>query len=213
MEIPQHKIDYVIAHINDRPRTKVAKDIGISMSALYRIVRLHGGVLRHDWAKSDPKNIELVRKYFPTMTGSEMQEQFGIRKGLAEKIAHRLGIKHTDDTMARIRQNFVSNINNNRYKIDFYKSSRKAQLKRKIDQYRVWEGKPQLTKFKLAATNRKTYAAKWYLIHRYGYIETTEPYTLMYDKNTQRANEKYYIDKYKLEFIEDESYNLLDNQE
>lgn len=42
MEILQEKIDYVIAHINDRPRTKVARHVGISMSSLYRIVREHG---------------------------------------------------------------------------------------------------------------------------------------------------------------------------
>lgn len=35
------------------------------------------------------------------------------------------------------------------------------------------------------------------------YIETTDAYTLMYDKGTHRMNEKYYTEKYGLKFIED----------
>ena len=210
--LTQEKIDYVIAHINDRPRTKVARHVGISMSSLYRIVREHGGELRYDLMRSNPENIELVKKYYPTMTGGEMQAKFGILKGSAEKIAHRLGIKHTDETMARIRQKFRNNITNNRYKIDYAKSSKKAQIKRRIDQFRVWEGKPQLTKFTIARTSAKVRRTKWYLIKRYAYIETTEPYTLMYDKDTHRINERYYIDKYKLKFIADENNDILEDE-
>lgn len=59
--LTQEKIDYVIAHINDRPRAKVARHVGISMSSLYRIVREHGGELRYDLMRSNPEYIELVK--------------------------------------------------------------------------------------------------------------------------------------------------------
>lgn len=72
-----------------------------------------------------------------------------------------------------------------------------------MEYYRKWEGKPQKTKLRLAETSYKVYKAKWNLIKRHGYIETTDAYTLMHDKDTQRMNEKYYTEKYGLKFIED----------
>ena len=42
-KITQAQVDYVLAHINDRPRRKVAEAAGICMSTMYRIVREHGG--------------------------------------------------------------------------------------------------------------------------------------------------------------------------
>lgn len=36
--ITQQQVDYIRAHANDRPRVKVARDAGVSVSTLYRIV-------------------------------------------------------------------------------------------------------------------------------------------------------------------------------
>lgn len=81
-----------------------------------------------------------------------------------------------------------------------------------MEYYRKREGKPQKTKLRLAETSYKVYKAKWNLIKRHGYIETTDAYTLMYDRNTHRMNEQYYAGKYKLRFIEDESNDILEHK-
>lgn len=202
-KLTQEKRDYIIAHINDRPRAAVARAAGVSLSAVYRIVHEQGGIMQYERTRRNPYHVELVRKYYPTMTGSEIQTRFGILKGRAEKIANELGIKHTPETQERIRQKFRDNLANNIHKIDFRELGRKTSIRYKMEYYRKWEGKPQKTKLRLAETSYKVYKAKWNLIKRHGYIETTDAYTLMYDKDTQRMNEKYYTEKYGLKFIED----------
>lgn len=209
MALTTEQRDYIVAHINDRPRTAVAKAAGISMTMLYRVVRMYGGEMAYERTRRNPQHVEIVKKYYPTMTGSEIEAKFGVLKGRAEKIAHELGIKHTNETQERIRRKIKDNITNNRHKIDFKKLGHKRSVRYKLEYYRVWEGKPQKTRLKLAKTSQKTYKAKYHLINRYGYIETTDAYTLMYDINTHRINEQYCAEKYKLRFIEDEEYRAI----
>ena len=46
--ITQQQADYIRAHANDRPRVKVARDAGVSVSTLYRIVHEAGGEMRYE---------------------------------------------------------------------------------------------------------------------------------------------------------------------
>lgn len=211
-QLTEEQKSYIVAHINDRPRTAVAKAAGVSMTMLYRVVRMYGGDMAYERTRRNPQHVEIVKKYYPTMTGSEIEAKFGILKGRAAKIANELGIKHTPETQERIRQKIQDNITNNRHKIDFKELGHKRSVRYKMEYYRKWEGKPQKTKLKLAKTSQKTYKAKYNLINRYGYIETTDAYTLMYDRNTHRMNEQYYAGKYKLRFIEDESNDILEHK-
>lgn len=201
--ITKEQRKYIVAHINDRPRTAVARAAGVSMSAMYRIVRECGGSMLYERTRRNPWHVELVKKYYPTMTGSEIETRFGILKGRAEKIANELGIKHTPETMERIRKKMDVVRREARANIDYKAAGRRHSVCYKMEYYRKWEGKPQKTKLRLAETSYKVYKAKWNLIKRHGYIETTDAYTLMYDKDTQRMNEKYYTEKYGLKFIED----------
>lgn len=206
MKILQEQLDYVLAHINDRPRTKVARDAGVSMTMLYRIVRENGGELRHELSVRDPKTIEIVRKHYPTMTASEIGAMYGMTKSRVNKIAREIGVCHNEETWKRIKEISYAKMKQSRYKIDWHAIAKKSLIKRRLDEYRVWEGKPQLTRLKLKSITKKSYKAKYYLIHNYGYIETDEPYTLMYDSDTRRLeheryNENYYSEKYKLKFI------------
>lgn len=202
-QLTEEQKSYIVEHINDRPRTAVAKTAGVSMTMLYRVVRMYGGDMAYERTRRNPQHVEIVKKYYPTMTGSEIEAKFGIQKNRADKIANELGIKHTPETQERIRQKIQDNITNNRHKIDFKELGHKRSVRYKMEYYRKWEGKPQKTKLRLAETSYKVYKAKWNLIKRHGYIETTDAYTLMYDKDTQRMNEKYYTEKYGLKFIED----------
>lgn len=203
-QITAEQKDYIVAHINDRPRTAVAKAAGVSMTMLYRLVRTHGGEMRHDLSRRNPQHVEIVKKYYPTMTGSEIEAKFGILKGRAEKIAKELGIKHTPETIERIRQEKKDRWKGLLNTLDRKAIARKLSIRYKMEYYRKWEGKPQKTKLRLRETSYRIYKAKRHLVTRYGYIETTDAYTLMYDKDTRRMNEQYYSDKYGLKFIEDE---------
>lgn len=204
--------NYIVAHINDRPRIAVARAAGVSLSAVYRIVHEQGGIMQYERTRRNPYHVELVRKYYPTMTGSEIEAKFGIKKNRADKIANELGIKHTPETQERIRKKMEVVRREARANIDYKAAGRRHSVCYKMEYYRKWEGKPQKTKLRLAETSYKVYQAKWNLIRRHGYIETTDAYTLMYDRNTHRMNEQYYAGKYKLRFIEDESNDILEHK-
>lgn len=209
MALTTEQRDYIVAHINDRPRTAVAKAAGISMTMLYRVVRMYGGEMAYERTRRNPQHVEIVKKYYPTMTGSKIEAKFGVLKGRAEKIAYQLGIKHTPETMERIRRKMEVVRREARANIDYKAAGRRHSVCYKMEYYRKWEGKPQKTKLRLAETSHRVYKAKWHLITRHGYIETTDAYTLMYDANTHRINEQYYAEKYKLKFIEDEEYRAI----
>lgn len=83
--ITKEQRKYIVAHINDRPRTAVARAAGVSLSAVYRIVHEQGGIMQYERTRRNPYHVELVKKYYPTMTGSEMQTKFGISKNFLKE--------------------------------------------------------------------------------------------------------------------------------
>lgn len=70
----------MLAHINDRPRRKVAESAGISMDTMYRLVRKHGGELRHDLSTKREGIEDTVRRYYPDMTAKEQTVWRMVRK-------------------------------------------------------------------------------------------------------------------------------------
>lgn len=139
-QLTEEQKSYIVEHINDRPRTAVAKTAGVSMTMLYRVVRMYGGDMAYERTRRNPQHVEIVKKYYPTMTGSEIEAKFSIRKKRAEKIAHELGIKHTPETQERIRQKIQDKITNNRHKIDFKELGHKRSVRYKMEYYRKWAG-------------------------------------------------------------------------
>lgn len=201
--ITQAQVDYVLAHINDRPRVRVAEAAGICMSTVYRIVRENGGELRHDLSTKRKGIEDTVRRYYPTMTAKEICAHFGYSKTRVIAWAKRLGVRHTQETEERIRQENIARLSEARVNIDYKAMGERWKRKRRMDELRVLSGMSQKTRFKLKSINSKAYKAKWYLEHRYGYFGVDgEAYTLFYDKETRRCrHEGYYSRKYGLRFV------------
>lgn len=200
---------YILAHLNDRPRTAVAQAAGVSVSAVYRLVREHGGEMLVDRSRRNPQWVAIVRKHYPTMAGHEIERRFGITANRANKIAQDLGIKHTPETVSRLQREASMRLKISRSKIDFKAKAAKWSARRRLDQFRVWEGKPQQTNFRFATMTQKAYKCKHYLIRTYGYLaDEGDPYTLLFDANTRRrpydgrktGTESYYTEKYHLKF-------------
>lgn len=63
-KITHEQMRYVIEHINDRPRTKVAEGAGISLSAVYRIARKHGGDMLYERARRSPRVVVIYKKWY-----------------------------------------------------------------------------------------------------------------------------------------------------
>ena len=218
--ITQKQVDYVLAHINDRPRTKVAEAAGLSICSVYRIVREHGGELRYDLSTRREGIEEAVRRYYPTMTAKEISARFGYSKTRVNTWAKRLGVRHTPETEQRIKTESMARLAEARAQMDYKAAHDKWRRKRRYDELRVMSGLRPLTKFRMKAIQRKAYKAKWTLCRRHGYMEAEgAPYLLLYDDTTRRSkNESYYIKKYGLKFeyygaeTEKDDNNLLEGQ-
>ena len=135
--LTQQQVDYIRAHANDRPRTKVARDAGVSMCTLYRIVREAGGEMRHDLSRRNREHWEIVRRCYPVMTTREIADKYGILYGRVNKIARELGVRHSPEVRERMRAENAERVRASRSKIDFAASAAKRKRKRRYDELKA----------------------------------------------------------------------------
>lgn len=197
---------YIIAHINDRPRTKVARDAGVSLNTINRIAHEVGGVMLYEWTRRNPELERIVRENYATMSGGEIGHKYGMRKALVNEIARELGLKHNAETIERLKRENIERLKANCAKCDQKAKTSKWKRKRRTDELRYLSGQPQQTRFKFATITHRAYQAKWSLCKRYGYYQCEgEPYTLLYDEATHRLSERreaHYTDKFRLQFCQ-----------
>lgn len=206
--ITQAQVDYVLAHINDRPRVKVAESAGISMGTMYQLVRKHGGELRHDLSTKREGIEETVRRYYPDMTAKEISEKFGYSKTRVTTWARRLGIRHSAKTEERIRQENIARLKEAQKHIDYKAMGEKWKRKRKVDELRVLSGLPQRTRFKFASLSTQGRQTVWRMVRKRNYFQVEgEPFTLYYDGETNRVpTEARLAKKYGLHFVAAENH-------
>lgn len=200
---PKEVEDYIVAHINNRPRTKVAKDCGVCMSTLYRIIRQHGGELRHDLSTKHENIEETIRKLWPTMTASEIAKATGISRSVVIRWKGRLGVKHSPETESRIKQQRDEKFRLAKLTMDRSKMAASWKHTRRMDEWRALGGMKQKTKFKIKVMPNKIYRVMWYLQKKYNYFFENDNSVVYFDSVTTRAkNEKYFIEKYGIRFEE-----------
>lgn len=203
-KIPKEIEAYVIAHINDRPRTKVAKDCGICISSLYSIVRKYNGELRYGLSRKHDNIEDIIRKMWPTMTAKEIAEKTGISKSVIIRWRKRLGVEHTPETMLRIsakRANILDAARNDKA----CQAKRTSTLKhvRRMEEIRFMSGMKQKTRLRIKVLPDKVYNALWNLEKKYNYFFETNAAVAYYDSLTNRnPNEAYYTKKYGIRFVE-----------
>lgn len=202
--IPEEARAYIAAHLDDRPRTTVARAAGVSMNTLYRIVRELGGERRMELARRKPGVEEGVRRLYPSHTAAETAAMLGVGKASVLRWAARLGVRHTAETEARIREDSRARLAAARPRIDRKAAATRWRLTRRRDELRVMSGERQRTGFRFAAMPPRSRQAKWYLCVRYGYLEApSRPFALWYDRETVRTKkEAYFARKYGFEFLE-----------
>lgn len=165
----ENAIRYVLNHINDRPRTIVAKAAGISLSNLYRIIHANGGLVRSTLYGRKSDLVEKLTELYPTHSGVECAKILGVDKSTVSRWAVQLGLKHNEDTEQRIIQQRDSTLQLCRKNIDVAKRARTWKRRRKMDELRVLSGQEQKTKFKIKFLPRRLYLAMYYLSRKYGY--------------------------------------------
>ena len=156
---------YVIAHINDRPRAAVARAAGVSVCTVYRLVREHGGELRHDLATRREGIEETVRRHYHAMTASEISARFGYSKTRVNVWARRLGVRHSPETEERIRREQLAQLAEARERADRKAAHEKWRRRRRMDELRVLGGQPQQTRFRFAAMPVQARQTVWRMVH------------------------------------------------
>ena len=189
MGITEEQYDYILAHINDRPRRKVAEAAGISMSTMYHIVREHGGELRYDLSTKHEGIEDAVRTYYPTMAAAEISERFGFSRPRITAWARKLGVKHDEECNERIRKLCITKLSSGRDKIDYKAAHKEWEKKRKYDEIRRMSGMRQVTGFRFSKyTTQQQRQTIWRMVNKRNYFQVEdEPYTLYYDEETNRT--------------------------
>lgn len=204
--VSQQATRYAIEHINDRPRTAVAKEAGISISFMYSLVRKHGGEQLHHLAKKRENIEEQIARLYPNHTHREIADMLGIGRTTVQRWKDKLGLHHSEEYEEQMIRKRNMKLREGRKRIDYTKSAEKRSKARRRDELRAMSGLPQKTKFHISFVPNRIYAKMWYLANKYDYFYIKDDSglrstTMYYDDKTHRCkNEQHFIDKFGIRF-------------
>ncbi len=191
-----------LARINDRPRSRAAEEAGVSLSTFYRVVRECGGDRYRLTAEEKERRRKIISEMYPHYSKLEIQRMTGIPASAVTRYVKRTGAEHTDACKERLKKKALDQLAANRKKVDRKKQAVKRRVLYRMEYYRLWEGKPQLTCLRLARMPHRVYAAAWALCKRYGYDWDKQSFTLEITPGTRRnGKEEYFTKKYGLKFV------------
>lgn len=188
--ITEEQRQYILRHRHERPYTKVAKDAGVSLNTLYLTLRKQGAMTKisEQWGEQRKKAALIVPKVYATMGEREIEKKYGIHRYYISQVAKRLGLKHSQETISRLRQ----------------KGGIMVQQVWKAERTRVLSGQPQVTNIKFAKRPYRVTVAIKRLTDVYNYFTDEEVgglYTMYYDEDTKRTpNEHTFTKRYGLKF-------------
>lgn len=197
---------YVLAHMDRRPRTLLAREAGISLSTVYRLLRAHGAELRHELSVKRDGVERAISELYPTRTASEIAAETGLSTSTVKRWARRLGLAHDPETLERIDEEKRARLAMNRTPESRARQSATYRRRRKADYLRFLSGQPLETRFRFRVVPEKTRKAMWHLERTRDYFRVEgEPYTLCYDEQTRRLtgsrDEAYYASRYGIRFL------------
>lgn len=209
-QLSPQQLQYVLDHLNDRPREAVAKAAGISISSLYRLVRKHGGEIRHELNTRDERFARLVLERYPFMTTSELVATYGGSPTTVRKLVREYGLKHNAETMRRISEKRKKWHARSQTEEAKRKRVVSWKRKRKVDELRLLSGMPTKTRHHFKSMPVQCRQTIWRLVRRNDYFQVEEePFTLYYDALTHRTRgEPHLAKKYGLRFLPADDYDL-----
>jgi hypothetical protein len=196
--IPQEKIDFVVAHMNDMPRIQISRAVGISIGSLYRIIRYYGG--RTDgWDK--PRSKELDKKVislYADYSNPEIMKMTGASLHQLCRIRDKYGLKKSVETIYRIRKDLLNIAHSPETRA---KAEKKWRALRKYDEYLINSGMKPKTHYRPRKWGVKAYSSAWAQCKNNNYFMLDEPYVLYYDSQTRRTRfEELITQRYGIKF-------------
>lgn len=208
VQLPDDKIEIIRQNIDFRPRTELAKMVGIGTHCLYKYLNILGAEMHHEWANHDDGIDDYIREHYPDEQSWKIAAHLGIGKSTVIRTAKRLGLKKSEAFMEWMDEITKRNRDMSHCKEVHARAMKSRSESIHRDRLRMKYGMPQKLKLKVGRIMpEKAYHARWHLIHAYNYFAVEgQPYTVGYDSKTRRNPklEKYYTNKYKFTFMEGE---------
>jgi len=203
VRITQEQRQFIIDHINDRPRRKIIEQAQVSLATFYQIVKENGGQIDHSLSTRNRDLEKFIIENFSRMSTTEIMQHTGALRSRINRIAKEHHLKHDADVEKRLRDENRRHLDEIRKKCDHRKCGESLKRIMKIEELRVMSGLKQKTSLHLRRMPTKYYKAAWHLMHCYNYIwSLDDPYNVYYDDETQRVKtEDLYRRKYKLNIL------------
>lgn len=207
-EITQEQKNYIKTHLDEYPRSEMAKKLGITTHCLYKYINIYGGKVK----KYDKYDIlrEKIKKMYPTMTAKEIAVELNMSTSSIQYQATKLGLTHNKETQERLDKQRNTLLRKSWNAEKYAKAGKRMHLLYKREELLVLSGLAQHTKLHIRQLYPKALNAKMYLRKNYNYFYSKgEPFVLCYDKETRRhPKEQYYSEKFGFEFVEATSETL-----
>lgn len=150
--------------------------------------------------------IEKIVAMYPTMFCAEIAEVLGISPRMVHSHAKRLGLKHSEETIARIKAKRYGRFRewcaSARAKEAWARSGRKIAKLWRMERLRALSGMKQESRYKVSVLPAKIRRVIYNLAKRYGYLYADDSTMLWYDGQTSRnPREQYYANRYGIRFV------------
>ena len=205
-QITQDTIEFIRQNVDTSNRRALAKQLGISRHIFYKILRQHNIEYENRFKYHKTHYEELVAKHYPNMSGYEIAKKFGVSATSVFRWARKLGVKHTLQTVNRLKDKRIASAS---YACDAQarkKATETMRRKRRADILRLMSGLPQETNLKISFVPKRTMKCICRLKSKYNYFQDVKvggDYTLYYDSDTTRSpREDYYVRRYRLAFVQ-----------
>lgn len=149
---------------------------------------------------------DIVRRWWPTRSASEIEEIYGISRSTAAFIARRFGLVHAAGTVERLRTKRMDNMEKTALWHQRHAAGvRRREARRRMDLWSKWENKPTRYRYVYATMNRKAQRSRHYLICKRGYKpDPDDTYTLIRTDGTRPArNEDILARRHGFKIIEE----------
>lgn len=205
-QITEGMIDYIRQNIDTSSRRALARQLGLSRYKFYKLLRQHNIEYENRFKYHKTHYEELVVKYYPNMSGYEIAKKFGVSATSVFRWARKLGVKHTPQTIKRLKDKCIDSASYACNAQARKKATETMRRKRRADILRLMSGLPQETNLKISFVPKRTMKCICRLKSKYNYFQDVKvggDYTLYYDSDTTRSpREDYYVRRYRLAFVQ-----------
>lgn len=206
--LSEEQKQYIKDNLEYRPRIELARKVGISYNALLRWIHIYGGSIDKDSFKTNFELRDKIKELYEHYSAAEIASLLHIKLSSVNGYIQRMHLHREDgETKERLRKKSNENIS---YVITEENLKKRSAAVRKYinrDIRRIMSGEKPITRRHYRLYSQKTHNALAYICSKYNYFmadrkDRKEPIAF-YDMETRRltpVKEKYYTDKYHIEF-------------